>query len=361
MLGGLVQAGTKALGGERFSLVSLLPTTLLVGYVSFLSVSGLYAGTTVNLDSVATMIGGNAGWAVFAVFGIFVVSMLLRPLQISLVWMLEGYWDRTPVLKWIEPLALERHLRRRRAAEVTADQEIEFGTSRLLRSVIEDRRHTRRQRTRQRDAELRMDRYPEDREQEGDANEIRLMPTMLGNALRKGEDDAGDRYGLDFPTIAPRLYPHLSGKISTEIARNFDAMESGASLTIVFLLAATSSVPLLWRGDAWFLTVPIALLLALLAYLGTLRTAREHGLLLASAVDLHRFDMLAKLRYELPETVDDEWELNQQLSAFLEAGSEKAKDFMGDYRYVHPVEQTASASEPVSAADGAAEPAVPAD
>jgi hypothetical protein len=361
MLGGLVQAGTKALGGERFSLVSLLPTTLLVGYVSFLWASGLYARRTVNLGGVVTMIGKNAGWAVFAVFGIFVVSVLLRPLQISLVWMLEGYWDRTPVLKWIEPLALERHLRRRRAAEVTADQEIEPGISTLLQSVIQDRRRVRRQQIRRRRAELRMDRYPEVREHEADADEIRMMPTMLGNALRKGEDDAGDRYGLDFPTIAPRLYPHLSGTISTEIGRNFDAMESGASLTIVFLLAAASSVPLLWRGDAWFLAVPIALLLALLAYLGTLRTAREHGLLLASAVDLHRFDMLAKLRYQLPETVDDEWELNQQLSAFLETGREKARDFMRDYRYAHPVDQPVAASEPASAADEAAEPAAPAD
>lgn len=361
MLGGLVQAGTKALGGERFSLVSLLPITLLVGYVSFLWASGLYAGAAVNLGGIATEIGKNAGWAVFTVFGIFVVSVLLRPLQISLVWMLEGYWDRTPLLKWIEPLARERHLRRRRAAEVTADQAIDLGTSMLLRSVIQDRRRVRMQEIRQRNAELRLDRYPEDREHEGDADEIRLMPTMLGNALRKGEDDAGDRYGLDFPTIAPRLYPHLSSRISTEIARNFDAMESGASLTIVFLLAAAGSVPLLWRGDAWFLAAPIALLLALLAHLGTLRTAREHGLLLASAVDLHRFDMLAKLRYQLPRTVDEEWELNQQLSAFLEAKIEKARVFMRDFHYVHPADQSADASEPVSAADEAAAPGASAD
>ncbi|BBH69821.1 hypothetical protein ACTI_65060 [Actinoplanes sp. OR16] len=369
MLGGLVQAGSKALGGDRFSLVGLLPTTLLVGWVAFLTVSGLYRGDRVDLSGIVATVGKSAGWAVFAVFGIFVIAVLLRPLQISLVWMLEGYWDRNPVLKWLEPVAVEWHLRRRHSAEVIANDGVgDPPAGRHLQSVIEDHQRLRAWGIRRARAEERISRYPEDRvAQEIDdpgplgvepADEIRLMPTMLGNALRKGEDDAGDRYGLDFPAIAPRLYPHLSDKISKEIARNLDVMETGAALTVVFLLSAACSVPLLWRGDLWAAAVPVALVLALLAYLGTLRTAREHGLLLSAAVDLHRFDMLAKLRYRLPETVDEEWRLNRALSAFLGADSDKAYLIMARYRYAHVPDPTTAVASPVAGdAEGQAAPA----
>ncbi|NMO57826.1 hypothetical protein HH310_42520 [Actinoplanes sp. TBRC 11911] len=332
MLGGLVQAGAKALGGERFSLVSLLPTTLLVTYVAFLGTSGVYSGEKVDLDSLAQTVGKNAGWAILAVFGVFVISVLLRPLQITLVWILEGYWENTPVLKWAEPFAIERHLRRRHTAEVQADQYLDnVRDDPRLQSIVSDRRRLRAHVIRTSRAEQRVGQYPEDRP-DGD---IRLMPTMLGNALRKGEDDAGDRYGLDFPVIAPRLYPHLSDKINAEIIRNLDVVESGAALTTVFFFAAVASVPLVWRADEWSFAAPAALLLAVLAHLGTLRTARDHGLLLASAVDLHRFDMIAKLHYKLPSTPHEEWDFNRSLSIFYASESGEAREFMLSHRYVH--------------------------
>jgi hypothetical protein len=332
MLGGLVQAGTKALGGERFSLATVMPTTLLVGYISFLAASGLYTGRSVSLGRLPETVGSNAGWAVLVVFGTFVISVLIRPLQIVLVWALEGYWNHAPILAQIEPFAVERHQRRRHTAEIIASEGAGSpGASNSLGSIVENRQRIRQKFVRQALAEAQISRYPEDRP----GDDIRLMPTMLGNALRKIEDDAGDRYGLDFPAIAPRIFPVLSEKIGAEIARNYNVIEGGAALTTVFAVAAACSIPLAWRGDAWALTLPGALLFAALAHFGTLRAARDHGQLLATAVDLHRFDMIEKLHYRLPANPHEEREFNKRLSYFLSTDSRRADEVMRDHQYVH--------------------------
>jgi hypothetical protein len=341
MLGGLVQAGTKALGGERFSLVNVLPATLLVGYVAFLAASGLYAGHDFSMNDLPRTLGRNAGWAVLTVFGVFVASVLVRPFQIALVWTLEGYWDRVVILKSIAPLAIEHHHRRRHTAEVIESREVEEqAPAKTLERVVAEQRRLRHAMVLTTRAARIRGRYPKDRpvfDDDGglEGCESRIMPTRLGNILRKAEDDAGGRYGLALPHIAPRLYPHLSDKIAKEIVRNLDLIEGGAALSTVYALAAVVSLPLLGRSDPWLSAPLVAAALGFVAYLGTVRTAQEHGRLLATAVDLYRFDMIAKLHYKLPTTAEEEWDFNVALSDFFAHGDQEARDVMADYSYVH--------------------------
>jgi hypothetical protein len=358
MLGGLVQAGTKALGGDRFSLVNVLPATLLVGYVAFLAVSGLYAGRGYSVNDLPDTLGKNPGWAILTVLAIFIASVLLRPFQIALVWVLEGYWDRIAILKHAAPLAIEYHQRSRHTAEVIELYEPpEEPTAQTLAAAVAKRQQSRhRSRKVDRAARIRH-RYPADRpvfddDGELEAIESRVMPTHLGNILRKAEDDAGGRYGLALPHIAPRLYPHLSERIAKEIVRNLDLIEAGAALSTACMLAVLASLPLLGRWDPWFAAPFVAAVLAAIAYLGTLRTAREHGRLLATAVDLHRFDMIAALRYKLPTTVDEEWELNVDLSDFFAHGDQKARDLMADHPYEHPSPPGGAGPAPPEPASG---------
>src|SRR4051812_27768719 len=116
MLGTLVQSGTKALGGDKFSLVNLTPTALLVGFISALAASGAYGGGPVDLPKLSDL-AGNAGWVVLAVFAVFVLAIILRPFQMLLVWLLEGYWPQWEAVPLAE-FAVERHRRKRHTAEV---------------------------------------------------------------------------------------------------------------------------------------------------------------------------------------------------------------------------------------------------
>jgi hypothetical protein len=340
VFGSVVQAGTKAVGGDRFSLVNLMPIALLVGFLGFLAASGLYTSQPFRLP-VLKDVGSNAGWVVLAVFGVFVLAVVLRPFEIALVYVLEGYWRRWQILDPITDLAIEQHRRRLHTAQLVRDAEDVPPDPQVatLRAIAEARRARYRWASRKAGALRVADRYPNDRldpaRPEGTLPTERLMPTMLGNALRQAEDEAGDRYGLDLPAIAPRLYPFISDKLGGQINRNLDLIESGAALCVTFALGAAATAPLISRPDPWRLVPLIGAVLSILTYRGTLQTARGHGRLLATAVDLHRFDMIAALRYPLRTDPVSEYTLNCKISAFLRGGS-PASSVMRDTSYVHP-------------------------
>ena len=111
MFSGMLQAGTKALGGARFSLVNLMPAALFVTSVAILIASGAYAGRKPSLTHLFSEIDKNPGLAVAGAFGIFLIAVLLRPFQVALVQFLEGYWQRWRSLRLAEDLATERHRR----------------------------------------------------------------------------------------------------------------------------------------------------------------------------------------------------------------------------------------------------------
>jgi hypothetical protein len=168
------------------------------------------------------------------------------------------------------------------------------------------------------------------------------MPTLLGNVLRDGEDTAGDRYGLRFETVAYRLWPTLSKKLTAENSRNLDLLDTSAAMRISLALVAVSSVPFISSGGYWFLVPVTAAILSAVAYRGAILVAKEQGQLQAAAVDLHRFDMLAALHYKLPETPRDEWSFNIALSRFFQERLCLVEhELSNDLSYCHPSPTTA--------------------
>jgi len=364
MFGGITQAGTKTLGGDRFTLVNLMPAVILVGFVSFLAATGLYTDAPADIRGLPEAVTRNAGVAVIAVFGVFVLAFLLRPFQVALVWVLEGYWNRWPSLDELTAWAVEWHRRRLHTATVEYEADTTVPSPEpLFRNVVDAERMRRKAKVRRAHALRVVSQYPVERVRYGRDGEAesddRLMPTMLGNVLREGEDTAGDRYGLDLPAIAPRLHPYINEKLGASITRNLDLIEAGAALCVAFALAALASTPLLARPDAWLVTPLIMMLLSLVSYRGTLRIARGHGRLLATAVDLHRFDMVAALRYELPTSPHEEARFNRALSTFLAGREPVTAATMRRYPYHHsdgPAPAQQPQPQPASSAgDSAAE------
>lgn len=366
MLGGLVQAGTKALGGSRFSLVNLVPPALLVGFLTLLSMSGLYAGRSPQLGDAAKKLGANAGWAVIAVFGVFLAAVLLRPFQVALVQVLEGYWQGLPVLGHVSALAIERHRRIRDTAKVVASADLDLAPSTIssLHDVARVQRRQRQGAAIQSRARAILARYPhpvwKNQNDQNAEYDDRLMPTLLGNALRDGEDNAGDRYGLNMQVVWPRLYPSLSPKLDAAISENLDLIDTTAALCIAFAVAALASLPLVGRWDPWSFIPLAAAGLSAVAYRGAIGAARAHARLLATGIDLHRFDMLAALHYELPTTTEQEQLINQQLSSFLDS-HRSAHPYMSRYTYVHPEQATQPDQEgETGRPESAPDPGVPA-
>ncbi len=167
------------------------------------------------------------------------------------------------------------------------------------------------------------------------------MPTLLGNALLRGERLSGDRYGLDMPTVAPRFYPLISPRLQGAVGQQLDLISAAASLCVSFAVITLTMLPLVARLDAWSLLPLVPACTAVLAYRGAVAAALFHGTLLCTVYDLHHHDLIKAFHYEMPEDVRGITALNRKISEFLALGNKaRLEDFgrLQDMEMVHPSE-----------------------
>lgn len=172
----------------------------------------------------------------------------------------------------------------------------------------------------------------------------RVMPTRLGNALRAAEDRAGQRYGLETTIVWPRLFPLLPDKVTAIVSDERNQLDLSVRLCLVFAFTAlayfavlgwplyTQSILHRWQ----WLSIPIAsAILSWISYRGSINAAISYGIGIASAFDLHRFDLTGTLHLQQPLTLDDEQHANRIISKFFEHGA-AALGAGGTIRYNHP-------------------------
>ncbi|WP_405571624.1 hypothetical protein OG317_20530 [Streptomyces sp. NBC_01167] len=348
MLGGLVEASTKALGGSRFSLLNVLPATVVVTTVTVLIRAGAYSpGGPVRFDRVLPE--GERDAVALALFALaaLLCGILVRPFETALVQLLEGYWARPSPLAPLSGAARERHRRRRDDAAILAAAPVRRSapvSGATLRDLArEDRRVSRAGRKRARAESIR-DAYPDDdrllhENLRRGTTDTDLMPTLLGNVLKRGERLAGDRYGLDMMVVFPRIYPYISERLHTALSRQFELITSTASLSICFALLSLATTPLVARLDAWSVAPFAAAAVSVLAYRGAVAASHGHGRLLATVFDVHRFDLAAAMHYDPGTTADEQHELNMSITEFLQPGSTRPlreEPELGAREFKHP-------------------------
>lgn len=148
-----------------------------------------------------------------------------------------------------------------------------------------------------------------------------VMPTRLGNILKNAELYPKRQYAADAVLFWPRLYAVVPDSFTATVGEaksSLDLMLVLSALSAVFAIIA--GVGLLIRGGPWWLFLACfggGLLAAHFAYISALRAAIPYTQLIKSAFDLYRGDLIDKLGYERPKSLDDEnsfWEnLGQQL------------------------------------------------
>jgi len=319
LLDALVRTGARQFT-RRFLLVSVFPTSLLL----FLIFGLLWSGAPGQGPSIqraintATELYGIRVWLLILVA--IVTSLVFHPLQLSLVRFLEGYWDGWAVGRTIGNVLIRRHEMRQRDLEEAAevddddDEELEHKEEEALGS----------RRWSERAAQL-LERYP--------ASPDRIMPTTLGNVLRAAEDLAGQRYGLDAPMIWPRLYVLLPVNVLRILNDLRVQLDIAAQLCVMLLIGAATSTWLL-LGDGVWLSIPLALYaLAWLAYRSAIAIATEYGSMVATAIDLYRFDLLRALHIRLPRNLDEELKTNADVCQILayEAESDEGSNLVYEH------------------------------
>jgi hypothetical protein len=308
-------------------------------------------------SSIAHTIGGlGAAGATGLVLAVLVVAVLLRPLQVIGVQLVEGYWGSRGHYGPLETLAVERHARRKSIFEAQSIPFVERADTTSFAAVGQYGRLNHRHERARRRAVRGLESYPP---------AVRdLMPTRLGNVLRRVEKTAGERYVLDTVTSYPRLYPHLSVRLHELVTNQLDVIDMSGTLVLVFGVLTALSSPLLGRLDPWSLTPIVLALLACISYVGAANAAAEYAEYMNTAYDLHRFDMITALHLPLPADAEQELSDNTRLTAFLGSVGPLKATQRSTWRYVHaasppapaePGQSTIVIGEPAGETETAAE------
>jgi len=160
-----------------------------------------------------------------------------------------------------------------------------------------------------------LERYPEGR---------RVMPTRLGNALRRFEDAAGAQYGLDAILTAPHFSLIAPDQHVQYLRDSRQQMDATIHLCTVSLLATIIAVAFLLTDGMWLLASLVPYVLAYVAYRAAVAAAHEYATAVTTVIDLNRFQLYESLRIDAPRNPEEERTANTQLMDLL-GGSEKAK------------------------------------
>lgn len=180
----------------------------------------------------------------------------------------------------------------------------------------------------------------------------RSMPTHLGDILRSGEDYPRNRYGLDPIVLWPRLFPHLGEALRGALGNTQEQLDLALRLaTLAVVYGAVGSIVVALNGAWWVLwwTLP-ALPIAWLLWRSAHPIAIGYAGLLASAFDLHRFDVYDDLHWPKPTSPRTERARGVELTLYLLEGSGA-----GEILYTHAEDGEHPEDEPETESEGPAE------
>lgn len=155
----------------------------------------------------------------------------------------------------------------------------------------------------------------------------RLLPTQLGNVLRASEDYALCTYGMDIVFWWPRLWLILPDTVQKQIDESQAPMLALLNFaTGIGVISIVGSIYLgmqymgswgYWAFLAAFTTLMVGITLTNLAYRGAVSHAKVYGVLIRSAVDTYRFDLLKALHHPMPSNQSEEKVLWRKLIGWI--------------------------------------------
>jgi len=300
---------------NQLSLSAWLPSAALVLLVAFILELGAQQAAGQDADAVLThashaIADAGLGGVVLLTMVIVVATMVTQAFSFEAIRLLEGYWGPGPRIDKFAAKRCERHSNRRTALETMYREMLDKAWSDVESALADERpRFTRpmvrklqervtglaavgalkghqRDRVRQFDweahvdgnvlrqvriLELRLADYPRDAS--------RVMPTRLGNVLRRYEVETGED---DIERLVERVYRFLP--FSMQLAHDEQRARLDVYCSMVFVLwfcALAAAARFGWWAWPYTLTiVAMALVSSCVAYRAAVSSARYYGALL---------------------------------------------------------------------------------
>ena len=146
---------------------------------------------------------------------------------------------------------------------------------------------------------------------------VDVMPTRLGNVLRRHERFSGAPFGLEATTVIP--YVALVGDPAHRAYLDDmrGAMDLSVRLTLAWAICCGAGIVMLWPYDVWLVLPLSAYLLAWLSYRGAVAAAAFYGGAMALVIALGRRSLYDKLGVGLPRDTESERYRNFDLVRLL--------------------------------------------
>lgn len=333
--------------GQYFNLTSAIPAILLVLWTYALFVVGAVSGTP-DLDRLPAGFSLSFSQIALLLVVTVFVGLFLHPVQFGTTRLLEGYWGSRPLAVAASAALTNRHRSRKR--------------------VLRDRARRHRKQCEDYVASVMATHPPGDLRsklttllatQDGDAivaavigrqealrkladfpNDARMMPTHLGNALRRDEDAAGQPYGLNAIGLATHFHMVSESRHLEYVQDARQSMDTAIRLWLISIVATVETVLVTLTDGLWLLVALGPYALALLAYRGGVAAAREHGAVLRAMFDLNRFALYEAMQLRRPVGLDAEIAQNRMLDAALVHGKEAPLVYRTDADQLTPKSDT---------------------
>ena len=281
-------SGVSSKIGRYFTVVSALPSAAFTAYVYVLvrsSVPG--AGRSDWARAVTFQLSDLAVLTVAS----FVVALALHLMQFAMIQVLEGYWGAAAPAR---RLALLRIMHHRRRLQALKDAEREALQS--LQAMPASRRPDSIDAT---PAAVEAALWAAESgrlKASNPADRAHILPTRLGNVLRRYEMTAGAPYGLRVIDALPRLAMVAQRAEVDYLQDQRMQLELAVRTCVLALLASVVTVVFMVRHPAWLLVALVPYAVSYAAYRGAVTVAHEYGTAMSVLAELNRFTLYDRLQ-----------------------------------------------------------------
>lgn len=319
---GIIDVGTGVANaiGRYFSVISIVPSSLYVIFVYILIETGSWrhapdwSRAFMSLERL-----GAGGFALLAFFSI-ALGVIIHPAQFAIVQFFEGYWGNTRIAQAARSRRILHYQRlctglsSKRIRAVKQLQQAGSGASAERAQLLS---------------------------QLGESNRVRdtfpraldhVMPTRLGNMLRRTEAQAGTQYHLDALTAVPHLLMVAPPGHVDYVSDQRSQLDLAVRMTFMSVLACITTLLFLWPDRFWVFTAVIPYALAYLSYRGSIVAASHYGSALDTLINLDRFALYKQLHLKLPPGTKEERITNEKLAELFNYDPEVI------VRYQHPAD-----------------------
>lgn len=291
-------SGAASSIGRYFNVVSSMPALLFVTYMVALARSGAWSASDINFDRIFAQ--DPLATAALIALLTFLTAVSLHPLSFLLIRIYEGYWGTSGFWADLATLRILHHkrlidfLNSQHAHQKAPREPDEAGAVRARFYGMETQR--------------RLAGYPAEHE---------LLPTRLGNAMRRHERRAGRAYGLEAPEAVPRISLVADPRHLDYVQDQRLSLELTLRVSFLSTIAAIATVVAMFSHGVWVLLALFPYCVAWLSYRGAVVTAGNYGHSLEMLVDMNRFRLYERMRLPIPSSTDKEQIQNKKLSRLL--------------------------------------------